>query len=83
MTFTFTIDCFPAYTKFNKAKKVLASLQIVDPSAAKHNYADKSVVGHKDRTADHDEYYDGLYVDEVTEGASEEPMSIFTQLSGE
>jgi hypothetical protein len=75
-TFTFTIDCFPAYTKFNKGKKVLASLQIVDPTAAKHNYADKKVVGHDERTADEDEYYTGLYKPE----GSNDPMSIFTQL---
>lgn len=29
-TFTFTIDCFPAYTKFNKTKKVLGLLQVID-----------------------------------------------------
>ena len=72
-TFTFTIDCFPAYTKFNKGKKVLAALQVIDPEAAKHNYADKKVVGHDGRTADDDEYYTGLYND----------VSIFNQVSGE
>ena len=60
-TFTFTIDAFPAYTKFNKRKKVMAVLQIIDPSEAKHNYANKQVVGHDGREADHDEYFDGLY----------------------
>ena len=69
-TFTFTIDAFPAYTKFNKRKKVMAALQIIDPSEAKHNYANKQVVGHgdgsgpeslTDRTADHDTYFDSLY----------------------
>jgi len=69
-TFTFTIDAFPAYTKFNKRKKVMAALQIIDPSEAKHNYANKQVVGHgdgsgadslTDRTADHDKYFDSLY----------------------
>ena len=29
-TFTFTVDCFPAYTKFNKTKKVLGLLQVID-----------------------------------------------------
>ena len=77
MTFTFTIDCFPAYTKFNKSKKVLASLQIIDPEAAKHNYADKRVVGHDGRTADHDEYYDGLYKDKETD----ETISVFNQVN--
>ena len=60
-TFTFTIDAFPAYTKFNKRKKVMAALQIIDPSEAKHNYANKQVVGHDGREADHDDYFDNLY----------------------
>lgn len=30
MTFTFTMDAFPDYTRFNKTKKVLAALQIFD-----------------------------------------------------
>ena len=30
-TFTFTMDAFPDYTRFNKTKKVLALIQIVDP----------------------------------------------------
>lgn len=32
-TFTFTMDAFPDYTRFNKKKKVLAAIQIVDTSA--------------------------------------------------
>lgn len=54
MTFTFTIDCFPAYTKFNKTKKVLATLQILDPTDYKHNYSDTSVIGHQGRKDDSD-----------------------------
>lgn len=45
-TFTFTIDAFPAYTKFDKSKKVMAALQIIDPKAAGHNYNDMSIHGH-------------------------------------
>jgi len=71
-TFTFTIDAFPAYTKFNKRKKVMAALQIIDPTEAKHNYANKQVVGHDGREADHDEYFDSLY-----------NKSIFDQLSSD
>lgn len=71
-TFTFTIDCFPAYTKFNKTKKVLATLQVLDPTDVKHNYADTSILGHKDRTADDDSYFSNLYTksvfDQVAEG---------------
>jgi len=60
-TFTFTIDAFPAYTKFNKRKKVMATLQIIDPTEAAHNYADKSVIGHQGRDGDHDTYFENLY----------------------
>ena len=53
-TFTFTIDAFPAYTKFNKKKKVMATLQIIEPQADSHNYSDKNVLGHGKRTSDED-----------------------------
>lgn len=58
-TFTFTIDAFPAYTKFNKRKKVMAALQIIDPTVAGHNYADKSVIGHVGRNHGVDIYGEG------------------------
>lgn len=62
-TFTFTIDAFPAYTKFDKTKKVMAALQIIDPEAAKHNYADHTVLGHNNYRDDKDskEYYEDIY----------------------
>ena len=53
-TFTFTIDAFPAYTKFNKKKKVMALLQIIEPQAESHNYTNKEVIGHGDRTSNDD-----------------------------
>ena len=60
-TFTFTIDAFPAYTKFNKSKKVMAALQIVDPTeAGGHNYEDKTVLGHANRTQGADIYGEGV-----------------------
>jgi hypothetical protein len=31
-TFTFTMDAFPDYTRFNKTKKVLAAIQIIETS---------------------------------------------------
>ena len=68
-TFTFTIDAFPAYTKFNKRKKVMAALQIIDPTVAGHNYEDKSVIGHKGRNAGVDIYGEG---NEYTEGDSDQ-----------
>lgn len=55
-TFTFTIDCFPAYTKFNKKKKVMAELQIISTTDTSHNYAEKSIIGHADRDSDNDVY---------------------------
>ena len=74
-TFTFTIDAFPAYTKFDKTKKVMAALQIIDPSVSAHNYADSSIIGHagrynatstaapfdNDSVMDSDEYYGIVY----------------------
>lgn len=60
-TFTFTIDAFPAFTKFNKNKKVMAALQIIDPTAVGgHPYGVKSVLGHKNRTQGADIYGDGV-----------------------
>ena len=53
-TFTFTIDCFPAYTKFNKKKKVMALIQVVDSTDTTHNYKNKNVLGHEGRTKDSD-----------------------------
>lgn len=84
-TFTFTIDAFPAYTKFNKRKKVMAALQIIDPTVAGHNYEDKSVIGHKGRNAGVDIYGEG---NELTEGEDAQAkrnriydVSIFDQVA--
>lgn len=38
-TFTFTMDAFPDYTKFDKTKKVLACLQIIDEGASSEECA--------------------------------------------
>ena len=54
-TFTFTIDAFPAYTKFNKQKKVMAALQIIETNKKSHNYNDTTVVGHTGRTKGDDD----------------------------
>lgn len=51
-TFTFTVDCMPAFTKFNRKKKVMAVLQIIDSTDTTHNYKDKGVLGHEDRKSD-------------------------------
>lgn len=65
-TFTFTIDAFPAYTKFNKNKKVMAVLQVLDAEGEAHNYRTKDIIGHQNRTsdADVDEWYTkSIFVD--------------------
>lgn len=58
-TFTFTIDCFPAFTKFNRKKKLMAALQVVGNTDTSHNYKNEQVIGHKGRTSDKD--VDGWY----------------------
>ena len=51
---TFTIDCLPAYTKFNKKEKVMAVLQVIDKTDTTHNYKNTEVRGHENRTKDSD-----------------------------
>ena len=46
-TFTFTMDAFPGYTMFDKSKKVLCVIQIVDETAAEKAKG-KSVMLHAD-----------------------------------
>lgn len=69
-TFTFTIDCMPAYTKFNKKKKVMATLQVVDKTDTTHNYKNKNILGHDGRTKDSD--VDSWY-----------SKSVFSEVAGE
>ena len=46
-TFTFTIDAFPGFTKFDKTKKVQFVLQVVDAAnASMHDYSDKTINEH-------------------------------------
>ena len=42
-TFTFTMDAFPDYTRFDKKEKVLASIQIIDPAGAMDIYRGSTV----------------------------------------
>jgi Txe/YoeB family toxin of Txe-Axe toxin-antitoxin module len=37
-TFTFTMDAFPDYTRFDKSKKVLAAIQIIKSIASQDAY---------------------------------------------
>lgn len=47
MTFTFTIDAFPGFTKFDKTKKVQFVLQVVDTAnAGTHDYSDTTINEH-------------------------------------
>lgn len=43
-TFTFTMDAFPDYTRFDKTKKVLAAIQVIDNGETNQN-------AYRDRTA--------------------------------
>lgn len=61
-TFSFTIDAFPAYTKFNKRDKVMAALQVIDTTGgAGHNYEDKTITGHEE-LYHRDDIYDDFSV---------------------
>lgn len=43
----------------------MAALQIIDPTAAKHNYANKEVVGHANRTSDDEAYAENVYANSI------------------
>lgn len=77
-TFTFTMDAFPGYTYFDKRKKVLCAIQIVDDKETKTSY-NKTVFPHKtgvtleasmnDSSPDiYDEYNHTLGAVEIDEG---------------
>ena len=48
-TFTFTMDAFPDYTRFDKSKKVLAAIQIIKEAGSQDLYRKSTV-----HSADHD-----------------------------
>ena len=48
-TFTFTMDAFPDFTRFDKSKKVLAAIQIIETDSASDLYRKSTV-----HSADHD-----------------------------
>jgi hypothetical protein len=37
-TFTFTMDAFPDYTRFDKSKKVLAAIQVIKDASSQELY---------------------------------------------
>lgn len=70
MTFTFTIDCFPAYTKFDKTHKVLAELITLDPNESTHPYSNEDIIGHigRESDADTDDWYTYSVFGDVEDG---------------
>ncbi len=48
-TFTFTMDAFPDYTRFDKSKKVLAAIQVIKDASSQDLYRKETV-----HSADHD-----------------------------
>ena len=52
-TFTFTMDAFPDYTRFDRSKKVLAAIQILgaDEKASLHRHATAHEFGHEETFA--------------------------------
>ena len=53
-TFTFTMDAMPGYTRFDKSKKVLCAMNIINDSVASGTNTDKDSAGN---TADAEETY--------------------------
>lgn len=43
MTFTFTMDAFPDYTKFDKTQKVFSAIQVIQPAGASELVREKTV----------------------------------------
>jgi hypothetical protein len=66
-TFTFTMDAFPDYTKFDKTKKVIAALQIVE---------DKELYDGSTRGG---EIGEPLYAGDIYEDSGKEPPKRFEQ----
>ena len=52
-TFTFTMDAFPDYTRFDKSEKVLASIQIIDPAGAMDLHRDMTL-----HNEEHEAYFE-------------------------
>lgn len=52
-TFTFTMDAFPDYTRFDRSKKVLAAIQVIKEAGSQELHRHSTV---------HEEAHDGLFV---------------------
>ena len=70
-TFTFTVDAFPAYTKFDKSKKVMAALQIIDTKSVGHPYGDSEIIGHPGREESGDSAVDTWYPSSIFDTTEE------------
>lgn len=78
-TFTFTMDAFPGYTWFNKNKKVLLAMQIMDDAeGAADNW--ESVFPHTDdeKIDEYDENENLLYFDDSVEKTTPVPVTSLT-----
>ena len=53
-TFTFTMDAFPDYTRFDKSKKVLAAIQIIKEASSQDLYRHSTAHGATTEGAKHD-----------------------------
>ena len=51
-TFTFTMDAFPDYTRWNKTKKVLAAIQVLDTSSENRDFLRLGTVHDNEEVAD-------------------------------
>lgn len=66
-TFTFTMDAFPDYTKFDKTKKVIAALQIVEDTALYDGSTRGAVEG------------DTMFEGDIYEDSGKEPPKRFSE----
>jgi hypothetical protein len=51
-TFTFTMDAFPDYTRFDKTKKVLALIQVIDPAGDENGNVKRPATPHTNEKKD-------------------------------
>jgi peptide subunit release factor RF-3 len=57
-TFTFTMDAFPDYTRFDNTKKVLAAIQIIDVAGSMEVKRTHTAARSGDDWANQEKYFD-------------------------
>ena len=57
-TFTFTMDAFPGYTRFNPEKKVLSVIQVIDEEAGAEYTRRATAVEYAGKKSEDDTYYE-------------------------